>query len=873
MIPSDYLDPRVRNIVSWDFETPKFRAGCMAPRIVCASTSRAVDGTVRGELLWGCKIAIERFEALLDANFVIAFANAAYDLAVAAQANMRLLAKIFKALREGRIHDILLAEGLNAIFSGHLGYNSDGSQMRKEGEDGKLGKVTNRYSLEIVHRQLTGKSDAKANDVWRESYALLENFPVERLPLEATIYPVNDSDNTFVDAAIQVVGPRRHAWLDHGGRTACAHCGEEVSLARPTLVCPKAPPEEYRNQSNLPKQVEFAFAQQLGGAWSLRTDPAKVDAFSAEVERKHAGYVARFQKKGWIRADGTEDQAAVKRAIAVAYGATGVCKRCKGGARCRWCAGTGNDGSGNCGRCDGLGVHVGRVQNWDSVECRGVKERGRYRGCGGESCEACRGTRVVLKIGSVVTCKNVFEDEEGEVLLEEGCDGTGLDLSTAPLLKRTEKLGVATDRDTAMESGDEDVADYGENEFEKSRSTYIPYLREGVTKPLWISGNALLASGRCSYEGCPVHQFPRDGGERECIRARGAWCGCPMEYVLGSTDYSAGELCTLAQYTYWLFGFSAMRDAINASGDPGILHSELAAEVLGISLKEFLSRLEAGDKQAKLFRQASKPTSFGKPAGMSSAKIVLTNRKKSVGFTVCERGPAVNRKGEPGYWGIRFCVTIGNAEECGTEKLLSWNDRPTSPVCRACCEVVEHVLTPAYFRRFPEIREYHKWGKKMIRERRPAPSVVWDEESQQVKIVRERGFIDWDMELSSLLNNGFQSMLADIGKDAFVTATRECYLGVKDDGSPSPLAGSRMVIFVHDEPLSEILLDKLAVAGPRISEIMIAAGKKFAPDVTWKADTAAAFWWNKNMEPKYNSRNELIPWGTIPDYLQYRYAA
>ena len=195
------------------------------------------------------------------------------------------------------------------------------------------------------------------------------------------------------------------------------------------------------------------------------------------------------------------------------------------------------------------------------------------------------------------------------------------------------------------------------------------------------------------------------------------------------------------------------------------------------------------------------------------------------------------------------------------------------PVCKACCEVVEHTLTPAYFRRFPEIKDYHRWGKQMIRDRRPVPSVVWNEQEGQVEIVRERGFLNYEMELPALLNTPFQSMLADIGKSAFVTAQRECYMGVKDDGSPSPLAGSRLLLFVHDEPVSEIILDNLDGAGRRIGDIMVAAGKRFAPDVVWKAETACAFWLTKAMEPKYNAKNELVPWGPIPEELQHRFAA
>lgn len=821
-------------IRAFDSETPKFGPGRMAPRIVCASVAQIVDGQIRGELIENQSRALAVLRSYLESGFIIVFANAPYDLACAAQADPTLLPLIFRALREGRIFDILTAQSLDAIYYGHLGRNPDGSELRKSS-----GAVTNRYSLEIVTNLVLGRADAKKNDTFRTSYALLEDIPVRFWPAEAVQYPIDDAGNTIEDAIVQMFGRRAHAWIEVPAipglctqQMYCTHCGASDTASR---FCPKAPIEPHKNIDNLPRQVEADFALKLGAAHSLRTDPERVEKLAAEVEQKHAAAVKRFQAKGWIRPDGSEDQAVVKRAVAVAYGASGKCPRCGG---------------------------TGTIRNTTWVECRGAKVRGRYQGCEGDGCVVCHDRRIVPKLGNPVTCKNVF-DERGEIV-EEGCDGTGLHLSTAPMLPRTtankkgdiDKLGVKTNRDTLMESGDEDLADYGENEFEKSRTTYVPYLRTGVHRPLYYSFDVLKATGRCSIENSPLHQMPRNGGERGCIRARGAWCGYPIEMVLGSTDYEAGELCTLSQLTYWLFGYSQMRDAINKSGKPGILHSDLAAEVLGIPLEEFLVRLKAKDKTAVDFRQAMKPIQFGVPGGMGDPKLVLTNRQKSAGFTVAERGPAKNAKGEPGYWGIRFCILTGGAQECGVEKVTEWKKYPCAPVCKFCVRTVADILRPAYFRRYPEVKDYHKWGAKKVDAKQPAPCVVWDPESNAPKIIRERGGCDF----SAFLNNGFQGMLADIMKDAYVTATRECYLGVKDDGSPSPLAGCRLPLVIHDEPVSELILKTAHISGPRLAKIMVASGKKIAPDLAWKAETALAFYLSKSMEPVYDAMGNLIPW-------------
>ena len=108
-------------------------------------------------------------------------------------------------------------------------------------------------------------------------------------------------------------------------------------------------------------------------------------------------------------------------------------------------------------------------------------------------------------------------------------------------------------------------------------------------------------------------------------------------------------------------------------------------------------------------------------------------------------------------------------------------------------------------------------------------------------------------------NNGFQSMLADVGKAAYFNATEECYLGVRRDGSPSPLAGCRLPAYLHDEPLSELVEATAHLSGPRVAEIMVAAGREMAPDVAWRAETAIARWWSKRMEPVYRD-GRLVLW-------------
>ena len=823
---------RIARFHALDQETWKIMPGIAAPRIVCLSH---VSRTEAPAIAVGSDI-VTTARRILDSDEIVVGANLAFDFACLAEADPSLLPLIFRAYEQARVHDVLICQTLDAIAGGHLGLDPKTLKKLRNAN----GKETGRYSLYNVTHLVLGRDDAKAQAAYRTSYRLFDIVPldgratdyplgcvpVERWPEEAREYVLDDVNNPLEIAEKQLLGWTRGGADDYDGPA--------------------------RNMQDLAAQCEAAFALHLGACWGLRTDRVRVEALAAVVEAKHKVAVERFQKKGWIRQPceercgrcdgcvkpGTEDQSAVKRAVVVAYGAEGPCLRCAG---------------------------TGRVTKYVEEACRGEKVRGRFQGCSGPSCSVCAGAERVVRAGSVVTCRVVEADPDeiarvgAQVFPGDwwGCDGTGFDLDSAKMLPRTDKGGVKTDRDTVMESVDDDLADYGNNEFEKSLTTYVPYLRTGVDRPLSYGTNSLVASGRCSMINTPLHQMPRSGGERECIVPRDG-------YWLGSTDYEAGELDTLAQYTYWLFGYSRMRDVINETGKPGILHSDLAAEVLGISLNDFLVRLKAKDKTAVDYRQAMKPINFGNPGGMGAAKLVLTNRKKSTGFTVCEGGPSVNEKGLPGYWGIRFCILVGGAHRCGEKKITKWKRNDCPPVCEACVKVVEHVLRPAYFKRYPEVQDYFKWADKMARiakdEGKPllAPCAVWDAMTGQETVIRERR-VELD-DYSALCNNGFQSMLSDIGKLAFCRMVREGYTGERwDHSGPSPLFGARFPLYLHDEPLSELPQATAHLAGPRIAEIMMEAGQQLAPDVVWRAETALAKRWSKSMEPVYED-GKLVPW-------------
>jgi hypothetical protein len=571
-----------------------------------------------------------------------------------------------------------------------------------------------------------------------------------------------------------------------------------------------AAPGPHRNLGDLPAQVETAWDLHLGAIWGFRTSRERVARLRARVEAQHAAFVDKFRALGFIKLP------------VEGHGTACRCKDCRAAAE---------------SKLDRRAVKRAVVRAYATSEVG--------------PCPRCVGGKVLSqKSGKPVNC--------------DACDGTGLDIdaSGAP---RTDGGGVSADRDSLLESGDEDLMALGENEAEKIRDTYLPFLESGVERPISLRPNVLVASGRTSYDGL-IQLLPREGGVRECIAARPG-------YVFCSVDYAALELCTLAQVCLWVLGKSTMADTINATGDPGMLHTALAAQLAGCTTEEMVGRLKSADKvvamMAKRYRHAAKAGNFGFPGGMGAYKFVLSKRKKNEGSTEAPDGFK--------YPGIRFCLLLGGTERCGVEKFSQpdRNGNPMPPICRACFDQVNDVLRPAWFRQWDDIGPtskpgtYFAWVQDRIGE--------WgDGELPCFGTHRVRGGLDF----TNGSNNGFQALAADGAKNALRKLVRECYL---DEGSP--LWGTRPVFFVHDEIVAEIPEERAALAGPRMAEVMVAAMREYVEDVTVKAEPALMRHWVKIAEPAYvgvdGSLNEkgkpwdkpapgrvLVPWD---DYHEYAY--
>ncbi len=103
-------------------------------------------------------------------------------------------------------------------------------------------------------------------------------------------------------------------------------------------------------------------------------------------------------------------------------------------------------------------------------------------------------------------------------------------------------------------------------------------------------------------------------------------------------------------------------------------------------------------------------------------------------------------------------------------------------------------------------------------------------------------------------NGFFQSLAADLAKEAGHLISKGCYL---DQGSP--LYGSRILNFVHDEFILEIPEEQMHDAALETGRLMELSGKKWCPDVSPKVEPALMRRWFKEAEAR-RVDGRLVPW-------------
>lgn len=778
------------------------------------------------------------FRAILDDDrYTICVANGPFDFFVsavdaAAETGEDLMPKIFamydpegtivRGFCNGRVFDVQNAENLHAIAQGHLG-----KQWR---DQNKVVGKTGRMSLDAAVYEVTGREDAKANDRFRLNYANFDGVPLDQLPYEAWKYPQDDSNNTL-NAALSQAGHMPstwpHSWQPDGaGGYSCAACRIPNTPSAPT-DCIRLQPR--RNLHDLSRQVYAHWALHLGASWGFHVPQDYVDHLEEKILAKRALEAGPFIEAGIIRADGTENQAVLKRLVAIAYGARNACDVCATTADKKGkplpgkviSPKTGNTFI-NCEACDGTALHLPR-------------EVPRSEG------------------GGIAKGRDTLQ-ESGDELLMSYAEQEGKKILTTyiPLMRGGRACNVCGEKGVKTKYTD---AHKPWCSAQKGEAGYRPI-------PLILRPNPLVETGRCSYSD-GVHGLPRKGGVREGFRAR-------LGYLLSSTDYVAGELVTHAQNCLEMVGYSKLADAINNDLDA---HLALAATILGISYEEAKKR--KGEPLLKDNRQGGKAANFGFPGGMAEMTFVIRKRSDPDLFTPCANGPDENDKGVRGYKGLRPCILLGGMDRCGIVKVTSYNDKDCPPVCLKCLENAKQ-LREFWFAQWPENNPkdgYFSIIKKMVKIVGP---------SGTAEIVHPGSWrIRGGVQFTDGANGLFQGRLSDAAKNAFCQIQRECYdrtwivrssemMTSAYAGGQSPLWMSRAIELAHDESICEHPESVASDAGLRVGEIMVESlrfacpqmqkGAKAEPALMHYLAKAAEPVWKRGGEKRADANDTLIPW-------------
>ena len=287
--------------IAFDTETHKIQPGLVAPPLVCASVARweAATHRARGALLDREQARSVFLELLKNYGFTIVGANIAFDMIVMAvdfgKRGIDIIPDIFAAYEAGRVFDVQLAEALHGIALGLLG--KDPRTGKKLADP--ITKKPGRYSLAVVSDLVLGRKGAKANDRFRQSYALLEDIPHEAWPTEAKEYPIDDAVNTLENGLAQagrIENVGVHDWDEY---QKCRKCGGRLITGTGPLCLSKVPRQ---NLHDLSTQCYTHFAMALGAAWGLTPDPIAVARLKYEATKDQAEDVKPFIAAGIIRA-------------------------------------------------------------------------------------------------------------------------------------------------------------------------------------------------------------------------------------------------------------------------------------------------------------------------------------------------------------------------------------------------------------------------------------------------------------------------------------------------------------------------------------------------------------------------------------------
>ena len=326
---------------------------------------------------------------------------------------------------------------------------------------------------------------------------------------------------------------------------------------------------------------------------------------------------------------------------------------------------------------------------------------------------------------------------------------------------------------------------------EKLLSTYLnrAFIIDGKVHPRFTN---LVRTGRVSCSKPNIQNIPSREIEYPIKNVYRA----PEGYVLCATDFDYAELVGFAQSCYTRFGFSVMRDVINAHVDPhrwfaGVREGVIDCDTSKMSDPKYVEELNALLKKSitKASRQVSKAVNFGLPGGMSANRLYTSCREQGTSLTP------------------EFADTL-RREWIGT---------------------------------FPEMRLHMQAEEMPATDAMSSYDVPQQEEEDEEEDVKDKrkfkatlinGMVRTNCSFCSALNIQFQGLVAYGVKLAMWNLAMHGYL-------------PRIVNMVHDELLYLLRPDELDRCIPEVEELMKDGMRKAMPDVRVGVETSVMRHWDK----------------------------
>ena len=338
----------------------------------------------------------------------------------------------------------------------------------------------------------------------------------------------------------------------------------------------------------------------------------------------------------------------------------------------------------------------------------------------------------------------------------------------------------------------------------KGLGTYIHKLKMGVEYPIQPGFNSLLETGRVSMQGWGGIPKEVKVFSLQTLPREGGMRECfrPRPgFVYADVDYAVAELRSLGQVMLNLFGLEGSPFAQGFRADPNM---DPHTELAATMMGISVGQAYALRAAGKLpRRQDAKAGNFGRPGGMGKKRFEATEAKK--------------------YW-----------ETDGKQGGLYTRDQTTA-IFNAMDE------RWALDRYFKYIGEATSWGSATIK---------------QFVSGRYRGGVGY----CDGANGYFQALTADYSKEGSYRAVREGFLN-----EASPLYGSRLVLFVHDQNIAEVPVEGAHEAATRLSEIMVEAAEEYTPDVPAVAEPALCDRMSKSVETIRDKHGRLQVWTPAHD--------